>query len=304
MTETPVRENRPMPVVLQTGDAFDLCRELPSDSVDAIVTSPPYDAIRDYSGGWSVDLPKFGHEVHRVLKPGGVACVVIGDGTHDGAKTGTTALLTASWITETPLRLFETLVYSRHGRPGAWWSTRFRVDHESILVFLKGKRRGYLDKSHLREPAKHAGKVIAGTTRLTDGSTERIREGWVTADTKERGTIWHYATSNTEGNKVKSAHPATFPDALASDLVRAFVPPGGLVLDPFAGSGTTLVAASRSGRRSVGFDISPEYVGLARERLLLEVGVVPDMTVCTNCGDDHATEDWPWCSDCLERDAT
>jgi DNA modification methylase len=259
---------------LETGDAHDLLRDIADESIDAIITSPPYDAIRTYGEAWSVDLPKMGHDVHRILKQGGMAAVVIGDGTQDGAKTGTTALLTAAWITETPLRLFETLIYSRHGRPGAWWSTRFRVDHEFILLFVKGKRRAYLDKEHLREPTKHAGRTARGTARHSDGTTRRLREGWVTADTKERGTIWHYATSNAEGNRVKAEHPATFPDALAADLVRAICPPGGVVLDPFVGSGTTLVQAMRHGRDGIGFDIDPAYVDIATRRLEREVPAI------------------------------
>lgn len=254
-----------MSVELRLGDAAALIRDMPDDHVDAIVTSPPYDAVRDYHGAWTIDLPALGYQVHRVLKPGGVACVVIGDGTVDGVKTGTTALLAAAWITDTPLRLFETLIYSRHGRPGAWWATRFRVDHEAILVFLKGHRRAYLDKTHLREPAKHPGKTYTGTERQSDGSL-RPYSGTVAA-TKERGTVWHYATSNSEGDRVKARHPATFPDLLAADLVRAFVPPGGLVLDPFVGSGTTCVAAETYGRDSVGFDVSDAYLDIARERL-------------------------------------
>ena len=261
------------PALLAVGDAKDILARIPTGAVDAIVTSPPYDAVRDYGGNWSIDMPGLGPEIHRVLKDGGVACVVIGDGTVDGAKTGTTALLTASWITETPLRLWEHLIYSRHGRPGAWWSTRFRVDHESILVFVKGKRRAFLDKSHLQEAAKHAGKSIAGTQRLSDGTTAKIAGERKVAGMKSRGTIWHYASSNAERNALKSRHPATFPDALASDLVRAFVPQGGVVLDPFLGSGTTAVAALRAGRKPIGGDISAEYMQIARERVRIECAV-------------------------------
>lgn len=259
---------------LITGDAIESLAHVPDDSIDAIITSPPYDGIRDYHGGWELDIPALGREVHRVLRDGGVACVVIGDQTIDGAKTGTTALLTAAWITDTPLRLWEQLVYARHGRPGAWWASRFRVDHESILVFVKGKRRGYLDKSHLREESGQPGKAISGTTRRTDGSTPRVSRGRMVGETKERGTIWRYNTSNTEGNNLKREHPATYPDALADDLIRAFVPAGGVVLDPFVGSGTTVVAALNAGRDAVGIDISADYTELAARRIESECAVL------------------------------
>jgi site-specific DNA-methyltransferase (adenine-specific) len=91
------------------------------------------------------------------------------------------------------------------------------------------------------------------------------------ASTKCRGTVWHYATSNSEGNKLKAQHPATFPDALARDLILALSSPGEVVYDPMMGSGTTVVVAALEGRRYMGNDISAEYVKVARQRLAAEV---------------------------------
>ena len=76
---------------LHLGDCLDFLRSLPSGSVDAVVTSPPYDNIRDYGGGWTLDLPELGRSLYRVCGDGAVAAVVIQDGTENGAKTGTTA---------------------------------------------------------------------------------------------------------------------------------------------------------------------------------------------------------------------
>lgn len=167
--------------------------------------------------------------------------------------------------------MFEHVIYARDGRPGAWWSTRFRVDHEYVLIFFKGQRpRSINHHPGLRVPSKHAGKTWSGTERRTDGSLAR-RSGVVVAADKCRGTIWQYATSNSEGNRTKAAHPATFPDALARDLILALSQPGDLVYDPMMGSGTTCVVAAQEGRQWLGNDFSAEYVGVARDRIAAEV---------------------------------
>ena len=85
--------------------------------------------------------------------------------------------------------------------------------------------------------------------------------------TKCRGTVWDYPTGN-DGPRLKHAHPATMPDRLAEDLIRCFCPPGGVVLDPFMGSGTTARAAIRLGRRWLGCEVSEEYTREIAEPLI------------------------------------
>ena len=86
---------------------------------------------------------------------------------------------------------------------------------------------------------------------------------------KCRGTVWNYSTSNSEGNRLKLKHPATFPDKLAEDLILCFSKAGDVVLDPMCGSGTTCVMAMQTDRLYVGIDVSAEYCGIARRRLSL-----------------------------------
>ncbi len=77
-------------------------------------------------------------------------------------------------------------------------------------------------------------------------------------------SIWSDIEKDREERRFK--HPAAFPMALAARLIEIFTVPGDLVLDPFAGTGSTLAAAHKLGRRSVGFEISPRFAALARER--------------------------------------
>ncbi len=245
-------------------DCLDFLRSLSDGSVDAVVTSPPYDKIRDYGNNWTLNLPEVGRSLFRACSDGAIVAMVIQDGTENGAKTGTTARTTCAWM-DAGWRLWETCIYSKAGRPGAWWNKRFRVDHEFILIFVKGDRPAYFDKVPLKIPAKHAGSTWHGTQRRTDGGLSAVSPK-IQADTKCRGTIWRYAGSNTEGNKVKMQHPATFPDALAIDIVRCFAAPESTVLDPFAGSGTTGVACIQTGRNFIGCEIDAGYAEIARRR--------------------------------------
>ena len=250
-------------------DCMEALRDTPSDSVDLTLFSPPYDSIRDYNGEWKLDLPSLGEEMFRLTKDGGICAIIIGDSTKNYAKTLTTFSLAVEWCNNAGWRLFECCLYHRDGNPGAWWSKRFRVDHEYILLFLKGEKPRHFDKQHLMVPTKHAGKTYSGTDRMTNGALKKITPKAVNS-TKCRGTVWRYATSNSEGNRDKLRHPATFPDALARDIILCFSREGDLVLDPMCGSGTTCVMAAAYGRDYIGVDISAEYCEIARQRILRE----------------------------------
>lgn len=254
---------------IMQGDCIAVTGELDDESIDLSLFSPPYDGIRDYKKGWIFNFPALGEHLHRVTKDGGLCAVVIGDGTKNFAKSLTTFKLAVDWCENTGWRLFETCIYHRDGNPGAWWNSRFRVDHEYVLLFFKGTRPKTFNKKPLMVPSKHAGKIYAGTDRLTNGGFKKITPKAVNP-TKCRGTVWRYRTSNTEGNRLKLKHPATYPDKLAEDLILCFSNPGDMVLDPMCGSGTTCVMAARNNRQTIGIDINEEYCRIANERLAYE----------------------------------
>ncbi len=252
--------------IIFQGDCVSVTQEIDECSIDLTLFSPPYDSIRDYKKGWTFDYHTLGKNLFRVTKDGGVCAVVIGDGTKDFAKSLTSFKLAIDWCENAGWRLFETCIYSRDGNPGAWWNKRFRVDHEYILLFFKGKKPKKFDKEPLKIPSKHAGKTYSGTDRLTSGGFSKITHKTVNP-TKCRGTIWKYATSNTEGNRLKLNHPATFPDKLAEDLILCFSDENDLVLDPMCGSGTTCVMALENNRQAIGIEINAEYCEIARQRI-------------------------------------
>lgn len=240
-------------------------RVLPDACVDLVVTSPPYDAVRVYDG-FEFDLHATGEQLLRVLKPGGIAAMVIQDQTRNFGKSLTSFRTIVDWCDTIGFKLFECVIYRKHGTEGAWWTNRFRVDHEYIPLFLKGDRPAYFDKEPLKKPSKHGGKIMSGSgNRRTDGSTTATVRRPINA-MKCRGTVWDYLMAG-DKNALKRQHPAVFPDAIPLDLVTCFCPPGGVVLDPFMGSGSTAVAARRLGRHFIGFEISPDYCELAERRI-------------------------------------
>lgn len=250
---------------IQCSDCVEGMKSLPDNCIDLVVTSPPYDEIRKYNG-FNYDLHATGKELFRILKDGGIAIMVIQDQTKDFAKSLTSFRTIVDWVDNIGFRLFETVIYKKHGAEGAWWTKRFRVDHEYMPIFLKGGRPQYFNKEQLKIPSKHGGKTMTGcATRLTNGTTLTSKKVTINP-LKCRGTIWDYVTCG-DGTRLKHQHPATFPDKIPYDLIQCFCPENGIVLDPFMGSGTTALAAVQLERNYIGFDISQEYSALAKRRI-------------------------------------
>lgn len=251
-----------------TSDNIEYLKTLPNESIDMVVTSPPYDNLRDYNG-YDLDLHGLGVELLRVLKDGGICVMVIQDATKDGAKTLTSFRTIVDWCDNIGFRLFECNIYNRQGTEGAWWKKRFRVDHEYMPIFLKGKRPQYFDKENIKIPSKHANKIMTGANIRTKNGRTGSRKVKINP-TKCPGTVMTFGNTCGGESKLKSQHPAVFPNMLAYDMIECFCPPEGLVLDPFNGSGTTTLAAKSLGRNYIGIDVSEDYNRIAIQRLEVE----------------------------------
>lgn len=248
-------------------------RKLPDASVDMVVTSPPYDQVRKYNG-FSYDLHSTGAEIFRVLKDGGIAAMVIQDQTKNFGKSLTSFRTIVDWCDNIGFKLFECVVYKKHGTEGAWWKQRFRVDHEYIPLFLKGERPRYFDKEPLKIESKHGGRVLSGSgNRRTDGKTTKTVRRPINKK-KCRGTVWNYLMAG-DKNPLKRKHPAVFPDAIPRDLIQCFCPKEGIVLDPYLGSGSTAVVSRQLGRRFIGFEICSDYCKLANQRIKKDASEIP-----------------------------
>lgn len=253
-------------------DCLEGLKLLDNNSIDLIVTSPPYDELRNYKKDeWILDLPSVGKEVSRVLKDGGMCVMVIQDQTKDGRKSLTSFKTIVNWCENTVLDLWECCLYERGGTPGAWWSRRFRVDHEYIPIFIKGKRPQYFNKEHMKIPVNQEYKKINESKnflggRDTQGNQIKNYKDVQLSDTKCCGTVIHYKNTarETGGAKtLKKQHPATFPDKLAEDFVMAFSKEDMIVMDIFSGSGTVCNMAKKHNRNYIGFEINKEYCDLS-----------------------------------------
>lgn len=247
------------------GDNLSVLKNYSDNFFDLTVFSPPYDELRDYKG-YEFNMHGLGKELFRVTKEGGIVVMVIQDQTIDGHKSLTSFKTIIDWCDNIGFGLFECNIYKKQGKDGAWFTKRFRVDHEYIPIFIKGKRPRFFDKENVKIPSKHGGKTLTGgANREKDGTTKKSQKFEINL-LKCPGTIWDYSNGG-DKNKIKRQHPATFPDKIPYDFIQVFTKEGDVVLDPMNGSGSTCIAAKKLNRRFVGIDISSEYCEIAKNRL-------------------------------------
>jgi site-specific DNA-methyltransferase (adenine-specific) len=247
------------------GDCLDVLKTYDDNTFDLTIFSPPYDNLRDYNG-YEMNLHLLGMELFRVTKEGGIVVMVIQDQTNDGWKTLTSFKTIIDWCESVGFGLFECVIYKKQGKDGAWFTKRFRVDHEYIPIFVKGRRPKFFNKEHIKIPSKHGGKTMTGgANREKDGTTKKSVKLTINP-LKCPGTIWDYANGG-DKNKIKRLHPATFPDKIPFDFIRVFTEENDLILDPMCGSGSSCVAAKILNRKYVGIDISQEYCDISTKRI-------------------------------------
>jgi hypothetical protein len=249
------------------------CRSLPypDDHFDLVFCSPPYEAQRGYAElefdlagedwvAWAVECYL---ECLRVSK-GLVAWVVEGY-TDDFAYSSTPFLLMAD-LHRRGVKMRKTVVYQRNGIPGTGGPEWLRNDWEPIICGTKRGRLPWADNTAMGEPPKQNKPRIA-TNRNADGS--RKSAVYVDPEVCNPGNIISgLVGSGGMGWKDATKNEAPFPEWLAEFFIRSFCPPGGIVLDPFSGSGTTVSMAVKHGRSGVGIDARESQVWLGETRLL------------------------------------
>jgi hypothetical protein len=235
---------------------------------DLVLMSPPYDDARTYGNGvsWTfADYQKLGDATFAALKPGAHALVVL-DGPVRKWRKGfgsersfTSWKVMLDWAERVGFRVPDRLAYARVATCGEYLG-RFRNDWQPLLWFQRPGAPGFFDKKALAEKSLHDIRGKKWNDFNPDGS-KRVRRCSGSAAEEgltNRGTLWDYRPVR-ETNPTR--HPARFCLALAEDVVRCFCPPGGLVVDPFVGSGTSAVASVRHGRRFGGGDLYGDEAG-------------------------------------------
>lgn len=249
------------PNTIYTGDNVQTLRQFPDACIDLVVTSPPYDNLRTY-GGHTWDFEGVARELTRVLKPGGVIVWVVADATVNGSETLTSMRQAIHFKDVCELRVHDTMIWCKPN-PVPTQSTRYQAATEYMFVLSKGAPKTF---NLLMAPSIHAGKSRTKHRARAEGHKETSLETYTYKPEKLRANWWVQAVTN----EVKG-HSATFPLDLARDQILSWSNEGDVVLDPFAGSGTTCLAAMRTGRRYVGIEINPAYVEIINKRLGAEL---------------------------------
>lgn len=280
---------------LLLGDCLDILPDfsLPENRVDLIVCSPPYENVRTYDQGFNLK----GQEWVDWCVPRYEACLDACSGLVAwvaGHGTGgvTTPWSGAPWLLGVDLlrrghSLLRPHHYGRHGTPGSggrqWFSAK--LEYAICATSAKNGKLPYADPLAFGLPPKYD-RGGGCTNRTRDGSRVQGKEyakpklsnpGNVTweSDAKDRSTepelkdlIWCGAVGGGNiGDKIAHKNEAPFPEYLAEVFITAFCPPGGWVLDCFAGSGTVAAMAKRLGRNSISIDNRKSQLKLIRKRL-------------------------------------
>lgn len=249
-----------------TGECVSCMSEMDSDTIDLTVTSPPYDQLRDYKG-YSFDFENTAKQLYRITKPGGVVVWVVGDSVINGSESGT-SFKQALYFKEIGFNLHDTMIYQKTSSslPDP---TRYYQSFEYMFVLSKGKPKT-INLLKDRKNSTSGKSINSGTTiRGKDGITRRRTN---IRDTREYGlrwNVWEYQVGwkKTTTDDYAFKHPAMFPEALAKDHILTWSNERDLVLDPFAGSGTTLKMAKQNNRDYLGIEMSEEYIEIIRKRL-------------------------------------
>ena len=297
-------------VRIACGDCLTVLRTMEAESVNCVVTSPPYWGLRDYGTNGQLGLEATPEqyvakmvgvfrEVRRVLRSDGTLWLNMGDsyavgklktsyngdGSADLGWTNKRSrkaplglkpkdLVGIPWRLAFALQadgwwLRSDIIWSKPNPMPESVTDRPTKAHEYVFLMTKSARYFY-DAEAVKERSEPSSggfqsRAERGLTVHGNGETgQALGRGGFVAYTglHNRRTVWEIPTQ-----PYPEAHFATFPEKLVEPCILAGCPRGGTVLDPFAGSGTTLLVAAKHGHKAIGIELKPEYLELARKRV-------------------------------------
>lgn len=261
------------------GDCEDVLKAFPENSIDLIVTSPPY-ADRRKNNYASIHPDKYvdwflpkSKEFLRVLKPDGTFILNIKERVVNGERHTFVLELILDMRKQGWLWTEEFIWHKKNCYPGKW-PNRFRDSWERILQFNKNRKFKMFQKEvmvPIGDWAQTRLQNLSKTDHVRDESATNSGFGkkvvnWIGRDKVYPTNVLHMATECSFKN-----HSAPFPVDLPEWFIKLFTKAGDVVLDPFMGSGTSAVAAKLSGRHFIGIETKPDYCEIAKERLLREL---------------------------------
>jgi DNA modification methylase len=249
-----------------TGDCLRHLAALPEGSVDLAFADPPFNIGYEYDVyddrrcrqeylAWT---DRWLTAVRRVLKPAGSFYVAIGDeyAAEIKVRLDGLGLTMRNWIVW-------------HYTFGVACRKKFNRSHAHIFYYVADPKRFTFNADAVKVPSArqttYADRRASAGGKVPDDTWVLRPQEEVRAFAAETDT-W-YVSRVCGTFKERTEHPCQMPEAVLERIIRASSNPGDVVLDPFAGSGTTLAAARRLGRRWLGIELSPEYADAVRDRL-------------------------------------
>lgn len=245
--------------VVFEGNCLDFMREMPEESIQLVVTSPPYNIGKPYEKKLSLkdyveQQSKVIESCVRVLTPTGSICWQVGNYVDKGQITPLDIVLFPIFE-KLGLQLRNRIVW--HFEHGLHCSKRFSGRYETVLWFTKMDAYKF-NLDPVRVPQKYPGKRHFKGPKMGELSGNPLG--------KNPGDVW--VIPNVKSNHVeKTEHPCQFPVELVERFVLSLTDEGDRVFDPFLGSGTSVVAALKHGRGGLGAELAPDYVAIARSRV-------------------------------------
>ncbi len=246
-------------VVIYPGDCLDLLHTIPDEAIQLVVTSPPYNIGKEYEKRLKLEnyveqQALVIRECVRVLSPQGSICWQVGNYVEQGAIVPLDTILYPVFR-EVGLKMRNRIIW--HFEHGLHCTNRFSGRYETIIWFTKTNDYTF-NLDPVRVPQKYPGKKYFKGPNVGQYSGNPLG--------KNPGDVW--VVPNVKSNHVeKTGHPCQFPVELIERLVVSMTNDDDWVLDPFLGTGTTVIAAIMHGRRGIGAETVPKYVELAQDRI-------------------------------------
>ncbi len=246
-------------VVLYPGDCLKLLKQIPDEKIQLIVTSPPYNIGKEYENKLKLDIYKEQQaqvikECVRVLSKNGSLCWQVGNYVHKGTIIPLDTILHPVFSSFN-LKMRNRIIW--HFEHGLHCSKRFSGRYETIVWFTKSDNYVF-NLDPVRIPQKYPRKKYFKGPKAGQYSCHPFG--------KNPGDLW--MIPNVKHNHVeKTNHPCQFPVELVERLILSMTDKGDWILDPFLGSGSSIIAALKQGRRGAGAETNKKYVKIAYERI-------------------------------------
>jgi len=229
--------------------------------VDAIITSPPYDNLKDYNKtlNWSFNIFKnIANKVFEIVKDGGIVVWIVNDKTNKGSESGS-SFKQVLYFKEIGFNIHDTMIWHKPNSFNFGSNNCYKQSFEYMFILSKGKPKTLnLIKD---SPAKMAGKELKGARKHKNGDRDEV-PNFICSKFKKRDNVWDINVQSKN-----NGHTAVFPIQLALDHVSSWSNENDIVLDPFMGSGTTGVACKTLSRNFIGIELDKDYFEIAKERI-------------------------------------